>query len=254
MNGTDPGQKSPVLTESGGNGTMRRETPVASEVEFPAELKDPWVKSRGHLTEIARAKPVADLVDLGVVPDVKALSAKLEPPGPIRAEGEALEEREVPVVSAWAAQRVEASIAPVTDRRSCERCCIEPLADLAGIRNAADLVRAIGGIRQTITALAASQLRVNRQSGRHRHDPGYLPSSKGRSQEAVWTLLQERNIVNEVNGPIVGSVVSAWSAVVLPSEIRIGEIGKIGASAPAGRRIDRARQRVICAHREGPNL
>src|ERR1700756_5385638 len=99
---------------------------------------------------------------------------------------------------------------------------------------AAHLVGAGGCIPQTIAALAAGQLRVDRQSGCHRHDPGYLPSPKSRSQEAVRTLLQERNVVNEVHGGIVGSVVTAWSVVVPPSKIWIGHIGEIGPSAPAG--------------------
>lgn len=88
----------------------RGESVANLEIYLRAELEDPWIERRSHLPKVARTQCIAYLVELGVVPDVEALRAKLQPPS--LTELEAFEEREIPVVTARAAQGVETCIAP----------------------------------------------------------------------------------------------------------------------------------------------
>lgn len=84
--------------------TEPRNAAEASEVELPAELEDPWIKGRSDLAEVTGAETVAHRIELSMVPDVKALRAKFESPGPIFTERETLEQGEIPVLPARAAQ------------------------------------------------------------------------------------------------------------------------------------------------------
>ena len=54
------------------------------------------------------------------------------------------------------------------------------------------------------------------------------------SRQLVLTLLQERDVVNEVDGGVVRTVEAAGSAVILPAEIWVGHVGEISATTPAG--------------------
>src|SRR5579863_1254148 len=214
------------------NGTWRV-TAKTSKVELRAELEHSWIKRRCHLAEVAGAQAIAHRVKLGVIPNIKAFRAKFESPVPILTERETLEQGEIPVVAPGRAQRIETRIAPGAHNWRCERRCVEPLPGLVRIRNAANPVRAVGGVRQAIAALPSSQLRVDRQSGCHGNDSGHFPRTKRRSQESVGTLLQKGNVIDEVNSAIVRSVIAAWSAVIFPTQVWIGNVGQIGAtSAP----------------------
>jgi hypothetical protein len=64
-----------------------------SKVQLPSELKHSGIERRGHLSKVAGAQPIADRVELSVVPDVEAFRAQFEPASLVCAEGEALEER-----------------------------------------------------------------------------------------------------------------------------------------------------------------
>jgi hypothetical protein len=84
-------KKVPSPANAGGNGTLEGLCLGRSEIELPGELEDSRIKGRSHLAEVAGAKPIADGIELGVVPDVEALGAELEPSGTILAEREAFE-------------------------------------------------------------------------------------------------------------------------------------------------------------------
>ncbi len=78
--------------------------PVLLEVDLPSELKDSRVEGRSDLAEIAGTEPVTDLVKLGVIPGVETFHTEFQPAATSFAQHEALEQREVPVVAAWATQ------------------------------------------------------------------------------------------------------------------------------------------------------
>jgi hypothetical protein len=50
------------------------------EVELRAELEDSRIKGRRDLAEVTGAEPVTDVVEFGMVPDVKALRPKFKTP------------------------------------------------------------------------------------------------------------------------------------------------------------------------------
>ena len=86
------------------------------EVELRPKLEDSRIKGAGDLAEVAGTKPVADLIEFGMVPDIKAFRTKFEPAPRFSLKVETLEERQIPVVTPGAAQRVVPSVAP--SRRS----------------------------------------------------------------------------------------------------------------------------------------
>ena len=72
---------------------------------------------------------------LGVVPSVEALGAELKAAAASFTDEEALEQREIPVITAWSTECVMSQSAPSPIGRECERCWVEPLVDRLGIGN-----------------------------------------------------------------------------------------------------------------------
>src|SRR5450631_2129394 len=121
-----------------------------SEVKLRPQLEDSWIEGGSDLAVVARAEAVADLVELGVVPRIEAFRAEFEPAAPSFIEYETLEQREVPVVAAGAAQGIVSGVAEGADRRVRKRRRIKPLVNLVRIGNGADLIRTVCGIRQSV--------------------------------------------------------------------------------------------------------
>lgn len=73
------------------------------EVQFSPKLKHSRIKGAGHLPEVAGTKRIADLIELSMVPGIEAFRTKFEPAASSFIQNEALEERQIPVVTSGAA-------------------------------------------------------------------------------------------------------------------------------------------------------
>ena len=80
-----------------------------------------------HLPEPAVGKGGTDVLELGVVENVEGLRPDFQMVTAGFSEGEALEQRQVPVVAARTVDRTGGEIAPLADRGSEEAGRIEPL-------------------------------------------------------------------------------------------------------------------------------
>src|SRR5437762_3408564 len=151
--------------------------PLSLEDDLHPQLEDSRFEGRSDLAKFTVAEVGADVMELGVVPGVKAFRAKLQPTAARFAEDEALEQRHVPVIAARSPQGVVAQRTESTDCRSSKRGGIEPLGDGVWISDAAGQVWPVRGSREAVAALVAAKSDVDRQTGRHRHDSRHLPSA-----------------------------------------------------------------------------
>src|SRR5947207_7736768 len=107
--------------------------------QLQPELEDPRVPGRSYRSEIAGAKisayprractSLARSAKLRVVPGIEALGAELDPAATIFAESKFFEQRQIPIIAAETAQRIEAEIPPGTGCRSSECARVEPLVN-----------------------------------------------------------------------------------------------------------------------------
>ena len=88
-------------------------------VQLQAELERPRVMRACDLPEIAIRKARANAVELSVVPDVEELSPEFQTAAAL-VEGEGLEERQIPVITARTTHAVEGHIAPFAGDRGRE--------------------------------------------------------------------------------------------------------------------------------------
>lgn len=84
------------------------------EIDLAAELHDARVEGRGELTKFGVTNGGIDVLELSVVPSVKGLDAQFKAAAARLAEGDALEEREVPVIATRAGEAVVGESAPRT--------------------------------------------------------------------------------------------------------------------------------------------
>src|SRR5947208_5802893 len=97
------------------------------EDDLHPQLEDSRFEGRSDLAKFTVAEVGADVVELGVVPGVKAFRTELQATAARFAEDEALEERHVPVIAAWSPQGVVAQRTEGTVCRRSKRGAIEPM-------------------------------------------------------------------------------------------------------------------------------
>src|SRR6202012_4978105 len=105
-----------------------------------------------------------------------------------------LEEREVPVVSTRAAQRVMSGIAPSADCGIGERRRAEPLTGCVRVADRSDLIGTVRGIRQAVAALSAGELRIDRQAGCYGHDTRDFPAAEHTAHKAIFVVAEDRDV------------------------------------------------------------
>ena len=120
-----------------------------------------------------------------MVPYVEGLEAQLEAAATRFAEREALEERQVPVVTTRSTNGVVAEIAPsaesgcIKDRRINILNLLISGHDRVDVRDLANQVRTVARIRQAVIGLFSAHMDIDGNSRLHSNDAGNLPTTEG---------------------------------------------------------------------------
>src|SRR5579885_1425451 len=208
---------------SGGLNSRPRE--LRLEKNLPTELDNSRRVRRRELTEATVTQTVIGALELGMVEGVEGLQPQLQ--AGVLCEGESLEQRKVPVVTARSAQGVVAKSAPIACSRIRKHGSVVVLDNPVGVcrrHHRMHILDAAVQVRPVATAnvVVAAATDVDWQTGLDGDDAGDLPSAQGGLQETVRVVAQNRDAVDEVGGEIVGPVENAGPKVVPPSPIRIG--------------------------------
>src|SRR5271170_8356226 len=119
------------------------------EEQLQGKLEFPRVERASYSAEVASTEVVADsavvsvTLELSVVPGVEGLHPELNTATAFRIEHKVLEERQVPVVSPGAADRVERQISVGSGSRGRKVCRVEPFLNGVGIRDRTVVVRPV---------------------------------------------------------------------------------------------------------------
>src|ERR1700677_1364556 len=165
------------------------------EEQLQGKLEFPRVERASDSAEVAGTEVVADTavvnvtLELYVVPGVEGFHAELNAATAFRIEHEVLKERQVPVVSAGAANCVERQIPVSSGSWGRKVCRVEPLLNGVGIGDGTIHVWPVGGIGNYAGNVLPVHSQVDRSSRFRGNDPGQCPSTSDCAQSMVVTVL-----------------------------------------------------------------
>jgi hypothetical protein len=155
------------------------------EDQLRTELERSRVKGRSHLAEVRRAQVSADspihvTLELGMVPYVEGIGTELECATARFADDEILEQRHIPVVTSWSANRTVLQAPPSAIDRSCKGGRVKPLSDRVWVIERTDEVRTVDAVRNHAADTRTVERHVEWRSGHDVDDAGELPSTHNR--------------------------------------------------------------------------
>src|ERR1700722_3038430 len=224
------------------NSRLRLEDCLQCELELPGIE---CIRDRAKVTGTyvrADAAIIGVTFELRVIPGIEAVRAELHVEA--LGDGEVLEQREIPVVTAGTAQCIETKIT-VGPKRWCGKGRrVEPRAYSLRIRDRPVYLWPVPGVGNNAGSVVSAYPQIQRSARFHSDNPGQRPSTQSRSHKAVAAVLQERDIVDEINESDLSTIKLRRAVVVAPSHVRVRRVIEVATTAVAGGCIHRLRNRV----------